>query len=269
MTTGVRAGTPLDSSWDAIVIGSGFGGSVMTLRLAEAGHRVLLLERGRRFPPGSFPRSPYRMARALWDPSKGLYGMFSVWSFDRLGAIVGSGLTGAMTAYGFAAAGVKVAVLEAGRVGQGSTAGSPGLALTGMQAEFRDLVERYGLRAARRIAQAMRRAALDASSTLRRLKIRCDLTAVDALHVAVGAEAARMVRRESLASAAFARPPANVHHSTSPPSLTRSVVPSLSSHSYRARIAANSALARCDHQRGSRVSTISAASFFEKPPTFS
>jgi glycine/D-amino acid oxidase-like deaminating enzyme len=111
-------------------------------------------------------------------------------------AIVGGGLTGAMTAYGFAAAGVKVAVLEAGRVGQGSTAGSPGLALTGMQAEFRDLVERYGLRAARRIAQAMRRASLDASATLRRLKIRCDLTPVDALHVAVGADAARALRRE-------------------------------------------------------------------------
>jgi cholesterol oxidase len=71
----------------------------MTLRLAEAGHRVLLLERGRRFPPGSFPRSPYRMARALWDPSKGLYGMFSVWSFDRLGAIVGSGLGGGSLIY--------------------------------------------------------------------------------------------------------------------------------------------------------------------------
>ena len=85
--------------YDAIVIGSGFGGSVMTLRLAAEGRRVLLLERGRRYPPGSFPRSPYRMGRALWDPSQGLYGMFSVWSFDRLGAIVSSGLGGGSLIY--------------------------------------------------------------------------------------------------------------------------------------------------------------------------
>jgi len=85
--------------YDAVVIGSGFGGSVMTLRLAARGWRVLLLERGRRYPPGSFPRSPFQMGRALWDPSEGLYGMFSVWSFDRIGAIVSSGLGGGSLIY--------------------------------------------------------------------------------------------------------------------------------------------------------------------------
>jgi cholesterol oxidase len=85
--------------FDVVVVGSGFGGSVMTLRLAQGGHRVLLLERGRRYPPGSFPRSPYRMSRALWDPSEGRFGMFSVWSFDKLGAIVGSGLGGGSLIY--------------------------------------------------------------------------------------------------------------------------------------------------------------------------
>ncbi len=87
------------TAYDVVIIGSGFGGSVMALRLADAGRRVLLLERGRRYPPGSFPRSPYRMGRALWDPSKGLYGMFSVWSFDNLGAIVSSGLGGGSLIY--------------------------------------------------------------------------------------------------------------------------------------------------------------------------
>jgi cholesterol oxidase len=34
--------------FDTIVIGSGFGGSVVVCRLSEAGDRVLVLERGRR-----------------------------------------------------------------------------------------------------------------------------------------------------------------------------------------------------------------------------
>ena len=51
------AGPQAAGHYDAVVIGSGFGGSVMTLRLAAAGRRVLLLERGRRYPPGSFPRT--------------------------------------------------------------------------------------------------------------------------------------------------------------------------------------------------------------------
>jgi cholesterol oxidase len=42
-----------------VVIGSGFGGSVMTYRLAEGALSVCLLERGKAYPPNSFPRSPY------------------------------------------------------------------------------------------------------------------------------------------------------------------------------------------------------------------
>jgi hypothetical protein len=94
-----RAMSSDDDHFDAVVVGSGFGGSVTAYRLAEAGKRVLLLERGRRYPPGSFPRSPYRFRRAFWDPSEGLYGMFSIWSFDNLGAVVSSGLGGGSLIY--------------------------------------------------------------------------------------------------------------------------------------------------------------------------
>ena len=37
--------------YDYIVIGSGFGGSVASLRLVEKGYKVLLLEQGRRYNP--------------------------------------------------------------------------------------------------------------------------------------------------------------------------------------------------------------------------
>lgn len=85
--------------YDAIVVGSGFGGSVMAYRLCQAGWRICLLERGKAYPPGSFPRSPAAMQRNFWDPSQGLYGMFSLWSFSGLGAVISSGLGGGSLIY--------------------------------------------------------------------------------------------------------------------------------------------------------------------------
>jgi cholesterol oxidase len=80
--------------YDAVIIGSGFGGSVMAYRLAEAGLRVCLLERGKAYPPTTFPRNPYDLGKNFWDPSSGLYGLFDIWSFKRSGALVSSGLGG-------------------------------------------------------------------------------------------------------------------------------------------------------------------------------
>ena len=44
--------------YDWIVIGSGFGGSVSALRLAEKGHRVAVLECGARFEDDDFASRP-------------------------------------------------------------------------------------------------------------------------------------------------------------------------------------------------------------------
>ena len=37
----------MNTHWDVIIIGSGFGGSVSALRMAEKGYRVLVVEQGR------------------------------------------------------------------------------------------------------------------------------------------------------------------------------------------------------------------------------
>ena len=68
-------------------------------RLAEAGHSVCLLERGKPFPPNSFPRSPLGMKHQFWDPSEGLHGMFNLWSFDNIDAVCASGLGGGSLIY--------------------------------------------------------------------------------------------------------------------------------------------------------------------------
>src|SRR3954452_13208422 len=84
---------------DCVVVGSGFGGSVTAFRLAEAGRRVLVLERGKAYPPGSFPRSPRKLKTNFWDPSRGLQGMFDVWGFSGLDGLVSSGLGGGSLIY--------------------------------------------------------------------------------------------------------------------------------------------------------------------------
>ena len=91
--------TSSDDRVDVVVIGSGFGGSVAAHRLAEAGLEVCILERGRAYPPGSFPRDPAGVARNFWDPSKGHHGMFNVWSFSGIDAVVSSGLGGGSLIY--------------------------------------------------------------------------------------------------------------------------------------------------------------------------
>lgn len=84
---------------ETVVVGSGFGGSVTAFRLAEAGREVLVLERGRRYPPGSFSRTPRDVSRSFWDPSEGMHGLFDVWSFRGLEAVVASGVGGGSLIY--------------------------------------------------------------------------------------------------------------------------------------------------------------------------
>src|SRR5262245_21449340 len=99
--------------------------------------------------------------------------------------IVGGGLTGCATAYACAAMGMKPMLVEAERVGHGSAGRSAGLLLPDPGVSFRGTVKAHGLRAARRIFEGYRKAALDAAATMRRLNVRCDLQSCDDLLVAI------------------------------------------------------------------------------------
>lgn len=116
---------------------------------------------------------------------------------DTTVAIVGGGLTGCACAASFAAAGVKVVLLEAGAVGAGRTSRDMGLVREDFDASFRETAAAHGLRASRALWQAMRRASLDFPAALRRLNIKCDLASEDLLTFAArDPESARQLQRE-------------------------------------------------------------------------
>ena len=88
-------------SLDAIVVGSGFGGSISALRLAEAGKRVLVLERGRRWSPADFPRNPKDIGRVFWHPGKlsELRGLFDMRFLSGVGVVAAAGVGGGSLVY--------------------------------------------------------------------------------------------------------------------------------------------------------------------------
>ena len=50
-------------NWDVIVVGSGFGGSVSALRLAEKGYKVLVIEKGKRYRSENFPKTNWNLRK--------------------------------------------------------------------------------------------------------------------------------------------------------------------------------------------------------------
>ena len=111
--------------------------------------------------------------------------------------IVGGGLTGCACAASFAAAGVKVVLIEADRIGAGETARSAGLVRQDLDASFQETAALHGLRTARHVWQGFRRAALDFGAALRRFGIRSELAPQDVLSFTRdGSAAARRLQKE-------------------------------------------------------------------------
>ena len=92
-----EAGSRLDYDW--IVIGSGFGGSVSALRLAEKGYRVAILECGRRYRDEDFAESTWNLRHYYWMPRLGLRGIFRMTIFKDIFIVSGSGVGGGSLGY--------------------------------------------------------------------------------------------------------------------------------------------------------------------------
>ncbi len=88
-----------DASFDFVVIGSGFGGSVSALRLAEKGYTVKVLEQGRRFQAHDFPKTNWNIKRWLWLPQLNFLGPFKMSLFRNVTVYSGVGVGGGSLIY--------------------------------------------------------------------------------------------------------------------------------------------------------------------------
>lgn len=84
---------------DWIVIGSGFGGSVAALRLAEKGYSVTVVEKGRRYRDEDFATSAWQAPRMLWAPRIGLRGILQLRPMKHVSVICGVGVGGGSLVY--------------------------------------------------------------------------------------------------------------------------------------------------------------------------
>lgn len=84
---------------DFIVIGSGFGGSVAALRLAQKGYSVVVLEKGRRYRTRDFPHTNWNLRKYLWMPRLGLLGIQSLTLLRHVLVLHGVGVGGGSLVY--------------------------------------------------------------------------------------------------------------------------------------------------------------------------
>ena len=81
--------------YDVVVVGSGYGGGVAASRLARAGKRVCVLERGREYLTGQFPAKLTDIrAETMLSGGAGKPGLYDVRLGEHMHVIVGCGLGG-------------------------------------------------------------------------------------------------------------------------------------------------------------------------------
>ncbi|WKT88603.1 GMC family oxidoreductase [Microbacterium maritypicum] len=84
---------------DVVIVGSGFGGSVAALRLAEKGYRVRVYEAGRRFEDDDFAKTSWNLRRYLWAPMLGCYGVQRIHRLPHVMILAGAGVGGGSLNY--------------------------------------------------------------------------------------------------------------------------------------------------------------------------
>jgi len=89
----------IKSHYDVVVIGSGYGAGISASRMARAGRKVCILERGKELQPGEYPNTPLKADAEMQIQTEDCQigsrtGMFDLHAFKDMSVFVGCGLGG-------------------------------------------------------------------------------------------------------------------------------------------------------------------------------
>lgn len=88
-----------ESDYDYVIIGSGFGGAVSAMRLAEKGYSVLVIEKGKRFDDHDFAPSNWQFWKYIWMPSIRSHGILEIHLLNGVMVLSGVGVGGGSLGY--------------------------------------------------------------------------------------------------------------------------------------------------------------------------
>ena len=111
-------------------------------------------------------------------------------------AVIGGGITGCTAAVLLARAGARVVVLDAQRIGRGSTAASTALLMQEPDVDFRGLSQRYGARRAKEIWERSRTSLRGLLTMLRALRLAGGVEPVPSVYFTCDGTIAKDLRRE-------------------------------------------------------------------------
>ena len=89
----------MDQTYDYIVVGSGFGGSVAALRLAQKGYSVAVIEKGKRYQPQDYAKTNWNFRKYFWLPQLKLYGIQCLTLLKHVFILHGAGVGGGSLVY--------------------------------------------------------------------------------------------------------------------------------------------------------------------------
>src|SRR5262245_56692783 len=85
--------------YDFLIIGSGFGGSVCAMRLAQKGYSVCVLESGKRWKAADLPESNWNFPKYFWMPRFRCFGIQQITLLKGVMVLHGSGVGGGSLVY--------------------------------------------------------------------------------------------------------------------------------------------------------------------------